>query len=324
MLKSPVIKAGRQLFRNACMRWEFVQNPCHTWTNIMSMNLIMPSIMKQCWPPLHFFQRRSNCLLCKGARRDEWWLKQMDSYLRHLRGRPSLCALLYLSVHQEHEQCGACRGGRWVMKVSVLYLVTQSRGQLRLPVFFSPELGRTAACRLQSLLSPPTCSLQQGLPCCSEGAEIRSGAASLSSETLAVHIRLLSFRHIPGYWTNWIKNIDTCRLRIMKHQSAVCTAALHALGRNCDWSPPWHHPPAPFQMQSHILKRHKMWNRHGKPRKNIESKSQCMKFERGGPHSQVKKILQEKNFNHNQCVGVIVITWPWLLCTDCRNVAPVL
>ena len=204
------------------------------------------------------------------------WSKWIPIYVICEGGLVYVLCSIYPCTRNMSSAVHAGGGGEGVMKVSVLYLVTQSRGQLRLPVFFSPELGRTAACRLQSLLSPPTCSLQQGLQCCSEGAEIRSGAASLSSETLAVHIRLLSFRHIPGYWTNWIKNIDTCRLRIMKHQSAVCTAALHALRRNCDWSPPWHHPPAPFQIQSHILKRHKMWNRHGKPRGNIESKSQYM------------------------------------------------
>ena len=159
MLKSPVIKAGRQLFRNACMHWEFVQNPCHTWTNIMSMNLIMPSIMKQCWPPLHFFQRRSNCLLCKGARRDEWWLKQMDSYLRHLRGRPSLCALLYLSVHQEHEQCGACRGrgggGDESLCFVFSYPVTRSA---QAPVFFLARI--RSDCCMQTAVAPVSTYMQ--------------------------------------------------------------------------------------------------------------------------------------------------------------------
>ena len=116
------------------------------------------------------------------------------AYLRHLRGRPSLCALLYLSVHQGHEV--RCIQGGGVMKVSVLYLVTQSRGQFRLPVFFSPDLGRPAACRLQALLSPPTCS---------EGAEIRS----LSSETLSTSAFSLPGRFLPVFWTH--RDLDRVR-----------------------------------------------------------------------------------------------------------------
>ena len=142
MLKSPVIKAGRQLFRNACMHWELCSKSMSHLNKYNVNEFDHAQYHELLLTPIALFQRRSNCLLCKGARRDEWWLRQMDSYLRHLRGRPSLCALLYLSVHQEHEECSAAvhaGGGRRVMKVSVLYLVTQSRGQLRLPVFFSPR-----------------------------------------------------------------------------------------------------------------------------------------------------------------------------------------
>ena len=201
-------------------------------------------------------------------------------------------------------------GGRWVMKVSVLYLVTQSRGQLRLPFFFSPELGRTAACRLQSLLSPPTCSLQQGLQCCSEGAEIRSGAVSLSSETLAVHIRLLSFRHIPGYWTNWIKilMLVDSGLWSISLQFAL-QRCMHSGGIAIGLLPDIIHLLL-FKSNLtflNVIKCETDTENHGE---NIESKSQCMYLVWGVPHSQVKKILQEKNSNHNQCDGAIA--WPWL------------
>ena len=139
---------------------------------------------------------------------------------------------------------GAVHSGGGVMKVSVLYLVTQSRGQFRLPVFFSPDLGRPAACRLQALLSPPTCSLQ-----CSEGAEISGGRQFIIRDD--VHIRLLSSRFLPGFWTNRVRNfgIDSglwsislqCALQCCVHSAGIMIGLLPPTLSTCSFSNPISH-----------------------------------------------------------------------------------
>ena len=131
-----------------------------------------------------FFQRGTTICFCKGARHDEWWVKSkwIPIYVICEGGLVYVLCSIYPCTR--NMRCGAFRGRGGVMKVSVLYLVTQSRGQFRLPVFFSPELGRPAACRLQA--SPVSTYMQSAVLqlACSEGAEIRVGTVSLSSETL--------------------------------------------------------------------------------------------------------------------------------------------
>ena len=85
------------------------------------------------------------------------WSKCILLFTSFARERPSLWAVLYLAWLHSSEQCTQ-RRGRGVMKVSVLYLVIQSRGQpagqcfRRLFFFLSPEF-RSECCMLQS---PPT------------------------------------------------------------------------------------------------------------------------------------------------------------------------